>query len=182
LREAKKCARKIGQETTVPDLFRALVLAEAEQYAKAEKIFDSIKIDRLPPEMRNYYDLRRGIMRNFEGRWGEAKEFLESALQLSHGKQDLGGICGAIRSLVITYANLGLETQSARMVGAAEALSERSFDFWPDKQRDLYTATITKVVARLGQSLFEELKSEGYDTSIDRIVNELEWKWPPPPG
>lgn len=175
LREAKKCARRTGEKTVVPDLYTAVILAEMGEFAKAEKLFKAIKLDQLPMEMNHYLDLRWGIMRNFEGRWTDAQKLLEASLIQSNRIQDMGCICGAMRSLVITYANLGYDSQSAIMAGAAEALSEKSFNFWPKKQRELYDETLKALTARVGQSYFEELRTEGFDTSATRIVNTIEW-------
>lgn len=180
MNESRKCAKKKGESTEVPDLYAAAILAEMGRFDEAESMFAKINVSALHPVMRSYYPLRMGIFRIFQQRWNEAEDFLVQALIDLHRFQDDGGVRGAIRGLVIVYANIGMAAMSAKFIGICDALSRTSVGFWPRKQRDLYNEAMRMVEDRLGKSMFTELRTEGEDASLDRVVIDLSLNLPPP--
>lgn len=180
LKESRKCCKRLAISSIIPDLYIAIVLGEMGEFRKADDMRITINLDELPPVMKPLLDLNKGISRMLEGRYEEAKEILEGSLKESHRVGDQSGARSAMRCLVVVYEHLGLLTQCARFTGASEAIGEGTYGFWPKGQRERYEAALVRARERLGDSLFEELRMEGFEAPVDRLIHEIEWKWPDP--
>jgi hypothetical protein len=103
--------------------------------------------------------------------WAEARARLEESLALAQQLGDMDDATGCLEKLAEVMGGEGEPEQGARLLGAAEALTETLDRVrWPVGW-DAYERTLAALRAALGEPAFAAARAEGRQLSLEQAID-----------
>src|SRR5215212_6193945 len=107
-----------------------------------------------------------------QGEIGRAAPLFAEALELAWAVPDPRKVTIALLGIVGVAAAGGRTVASARLLGAAEAISENTGVPFAPSDRPVYERSLAALIAGLGEGRFAEIRESGRSMTIDSAVAE----------